>query len=96
MAGRDRAYLLGIDLGAGSLKATVIDESGALIGEASDPIATQNPKPGWSEQDPEDWWQALCTALPAALVAGKLDASDIAAVGISAGAHIAVLTDSGG
>ena len=96
MAGKARTYLLGIDLGAGSLKATIIDETGGLIGEASHPIATQNPRPGWSEQDPEDWWQALCSALPAALAAGKLSGSDIAAVGISAGAHIAVLTDADG
>ena len=96
MAGKGRTYLLGIDLGAGSLKATVIDKTGSLIGEASHPIATRNPKPGWSEQDPEDWWQALCAALPAALAAGSLSGRDIAAVGISAGAHIAVLTDADG
>ncbi|MCG8595406.1 MAG: xylulokinase [Kiloniellales bacterium] len=96
MAARDRAYLLGIDLGAGSLKATIVDEAGGLIGEASDPIATRSPQPGWSEQAPEDWWRALRNALPRALAAGKLAGGDIAAVGISAGAHIAVLTDAAG
>ena len=92
MATRNKAHLLGIDLGAGSLKASIIDEAGGLIGDASHPIATANPKPGWSEQDPEDWWRALCRAVPAALAAAGLEAGDIAAVGISAGAHIAVLT----
>ncbi len=96
MTGKATAYLLGVDLGAGSLKATIIDESGGLIGEASHPIETRTPKPGWSEQDPEGWWQALCRALPRALAAAKLSGGDIAAVGISAGAHIAVLTDEDG
>lgn len=96
MTGKATAYLLGVDLGAGSLKATIIDESGGLIGEASHPIETRTPKPGWSEQDPEGWWRALCLALPRALAAAKLSGGDIAAVGISAGAHIAVLTDEDG
>ncbi len=96
MVSASSAYLLGIDLGAGSLKATIVNEAGALIGEASQPIATANPRPGWSEQDPDDWWRALCRAVPLALAAGDLAAGDLTAVGISAGAHIAVLTDRDG
>ena len=81
MVSASSAYLLGIDLGAGSLKATIVNEAGALIGEASQPIATANPRPGWSEQDPDDWWRALCRAVPLALAAGDLAAGDLTAVG---------------
>ena len=85
--------LLGIDLGAGSLKATVIDAAGATLGEGAHPIATAAPRPGWSEQDPEDWYRALCQAVPAALAAAGVAAKDLAGIGISAGAHIPVLLD---
>jgi xylulokinase len=88
--------LLGIDLGAGSLKATIIDETGRVLGEASHPIATATPKFGWSEQDPADWFAALRVTIPAALQAAGLPASAIAGIGISAGAHIPVLTDAAG
>jgi len=87
---------LGIDLGAGSLKATLVDQSGKTLGEAAAPIATLNPKPGWSEQDPAGWWQALCQAVPQALAKAEVAPGDIAAIGLSAGAHIAVLEDADG
>jgi xylulokinase len=88
--------VLGVDLGAGSLKATLVDESGATLAEAAAPITTQNPRPGWSEQDPAQWWQALQAVVPQVLEKAGLPAADIAAVGISAGAHIAVLEDADG
>jgi xylulokinase len=89
-------YLLGLDLGAGSLKATVIDATGHVMGEASHPVTTKIPHFGWSEQDPAEWYIALCAATPAALAAANLPASAIAGISISAGAHIPVLTDEAG
>ncbi len=90
------AYLLGIDLGAGSLKATIITETGVVAGQGSCPVTTSVPHFGWSEQNPAQWWTALCTAVPAALAAAGIAAGDISGIGISAGAHIPVLTDSAG
>ncbi len=90
------AYLMGIDLGAGSLKATIIDETGHVAGEASHPITTAVPHPGWSEQDPAEWFAALSAAVPAALAAAGLPASAVRGIGVSAGAHIPVLTDAAG
>jgi len=87
------AYLLGIDLGAGSLKATTIRADGTLAGEASHPVATSNPKYGWSEQNPDEWYAALCHAVPAALKAAGIAPSEVAGIGFSGGAHIPVLTD---
>jgi len=90
------AAILGLDLGAGSLKGTLIDEKGVPLAEAAAPIATLNPRPGWSEQDPAGWWQALTAVVPQVLEKSGLAAGDIAAVGLSAGAHIAVLEDARG
>ena len=88
--------LLGIDLGAGSLKATLLRADGQVAGEGSAEIATRSPRPGQAEQDPGDWYRALCVAVPAALAAAGAGAERVAGVGISAGAHIGVLTGDDG
>lgn len=88
--------LLGIDLGAGSLKASVVARDGKFLAAASAPVATSSPKPGWSEQDPADWWHALCLAVPESIAKAGLQFSDIGAVSFSAGAHTAVLVDAAG
>ena len=89
-------HLLGIDLGAGSLKATIVTDTGIIAGEASHTITTSVPHFGWSEQDPAEWFAALCATVPAALKAAGLNADAITGIGISAGAHIPVLTDESG
>ncbi|KAA0969462.1 xylulokinase [Aureimonas fodinaquatilis] len=87
--------LLGIDLGAGSLKSTVINGSGTVVATASLPVETLSPKPGFSEQDPEGWWSALTGSLRKIWAMG-VDPAQIAAVSVTAGAHTHVLTDSNG
>ncbi|WP_299619253.1 xylulokinase [Pelagibius sp.] len=96
MTAPDKPVVLGIDLGAGSLKASLVGEDGETLGEAAHPIATATPQPGWSEQDPVDWWRALCAAVPAVLEKAAVAPERVAAVGLSGGAHIAVLEDAAG
>ena len=88
--------ILGVDLGAGSLKATLVDQTGTTLAEAASAITTLAPRPGWSEQDPLEWWQALRTVVPQVLEKAGRAAGEVAAVGVSAGAHIAVLEDAEG
>lgn len=90
------SLLVGIDLGAGSLKTSIIRLDGTLAGEASAPVLTHAPHPGWSEQDPRDWWDAVCRTVPQALAAAGADAGEVAAVSFSAGAHTQVLEDADG
>jgi len=85
--------VLGIDIGAGSLKTMVVDDQGRERGSAAKDFATDTPHPGWSEQNPEDWWAALCETVPRALAAAGMTSADVAAVGFSAGAHTPVITD---
>jgi xylulokinase len=88
--------LCGVDLGAGSLKVTIIHPDGTLAGEASSSITTSTPRFGWSEQNPHDWWVALCDAIPRALADAGVGGDAIAAIGFSAGAHIGVLCGADG
>ncbi len=52
-------YLLGIDVGTTGTKSLLFRQDGVLMGHAYKAYPTQHPKLGWSEQDPEDWWNAV-------------------------------------
>ena len=84
-------YLMGIDLGAGSLKSMIIDSEGKVCGSASMDVTTHSPHPRWSEQDPGEWWQAICNTVPRALCEAGITSDQLAAISFSAGAHTPVL-----
>ena len=88
--------LLGVDLGAGALKALLIEADGTAVGQASSPVATLSPQPGWSEQDPDEWWRAARAAIGEILAATGADPRRIAGLSFSAGAHTAVIEDAQG
>jgi xylulokinase len=55
--------VLGIAVGTSGLKAVLLDEDGRTIGEATAGYERRTPQPGWTEQDPDDWWAATRSAL---------------------------------
>jgi xylulokinase len=57
------ARLIGIDVGTSSAKGVAIDEAGALLATAERAYPVSMPHPGWSEQDPELWWEATKAVL---------------------------------
>ncbi len=87
-------HFLGIDLGAGSLKASLVGRDGHCLASAAAPVPTQQPFIGASEQDPAGWWAALCSAVRQVL--DTAESARIVAVALSAGAHSAVLSDAQG
>jgi xylulokinase len=84
---------LGIDVGTSSVKAVLLDPSQAVLAEASLPLTVSRPKPLWSEQDPEDWWQATLGAVAAVRKAAPEAFAGVAAIGLSGQMHGAVLLD---
>ncbi len=86
--------LLGIDFGTGGCKVTLIDSAGRNTGEASVEYRTCYEHPGWAEQEPSDWFPAMCEALAAVRASGA-DFSRIAAVAFDGSTHNAVLLDGG-
>src|SRR3954470_15636930 len=64
---------LGIDIGTSSVKAVIVDDKDTVVEQASAPLNVSRPQPGWSEQNPSDWWSATnaaVKALPAGLRKG--------------------------
>jgi xylulokinase len=55
--------LVGIDVGTSGLKAVAITPDGELVATAEESYPLSTPRPGWSEQDPDDWFRAARAAL---------------------------------
>jgi ribulose kinase len=55
--------LLGLDFGTGGIRVGVLDlASRTMLGEREVHYETRYPRPGWAEQSPDDWWEALGAA----------------------------------
>ena len=52
-------YFIGIDLGTSAVKLLLMDAGGNIQKIVSKEYPISFPQPGWSEQNPEDWWQAV-------------------------------------
>lgn len=76
------SYLLGIDGGTESLRAGIFDLDGTLLTAASTSYETRFPNPGWAEQDPRDWWQALRASVRTAVEQSGLRPEQITAMAI--------------
>jgi xylulokinase len=91
---------LGIDLGTSGVKLALIerDDSGAerVLASESQPLTVQRPHAGWSEQDPEAWWQATLTCGDALRVNHGAQLAACAAIGLSGQMHGATLLDASG
>lgn len=93
MRSTDTRYLLGVDIGSGSVKSVVVREDGFQVASQSKELTTYYPFPGWSEQNPEDWYLAFCENLHNILSEIEIDKSKIASVCIDSTPHTAVLLD---
>ncbi|CAN5566737.1 xylulokinase [soil metagenome] len=88
-------FLLGIDIGTSGTKTLLCDESGKVVATAMAEHRIFSPKPGWSEQHPEDWWQATITATKAVMKKAKAKAADVKAIGLSGQMHGSVFLGAG-
>ena len=52
------SIFLGIDVGTSGTKTLAMREDGAILAKSTVEYPLYTPHPGWSEQEPEDWWQA--------------------------------------
>ncbi len=88
---------IGYDIGSSSVKAALYDvESGRAVAQSfypKDEMKIESPKPGWAEQNPEDWWNAVKIITKELLTVSKASADEIQAIGITYQMHGLVLVD---
>jgi xylulokinase len=90
------AVLLGIDIGTSGTKTIALDVAGRRVLASAlveYPLAT--PRPGWTEQEPLDWWHAVVETVRRVLAAG-VDPDSIAGIGLSGQMHGSVFLDAKG
>ena len=81
------AYLLGIDIGTSGTKSLVCDLEGNVLATATAEHDIASPQPGWSEQDPQWWWDATVQATRAVVKKAKVKAGDCKGIGLSGQMH---------
>src|SRR3978361_2474869 len=89
------AHLLGIDIGTSGTKTLICDDDGKVRATAMAEHPISSPKPGWSEQNPEDWWQATSIATKTVLKKAKVRGADISGIGLSGQMHGSVFLGDG-
>ena len=88
--------LLGVDVGTSATKALLLDAGGKVRATASAAHASLFPRPGWSEQRPDDWWTSSCGAIKTVLRAAHATGRDVTGVGLSGQMHGSVFLDARG
>ena len=84
-------YFIGVDLGTSACKFLLMDEKGAILNVVSETYDVEYPHPGWSQQNPADWWEAVRRGIPALLASH--DASQVAGIGCGGQMHGLVALD---
>lgn len=92
----EKGYLLGIDIGTSACKVAVFDRKGQVAAQAAGEYPVYYPREGWAEQNPEEWWEAVCRAIRKALESGEIDPMEIAGVGIDGQSWSAIAIDKEG
>ncbi len=84
-------YTIGIDLGTSAVKLLLMGDGGEIVRIASREYPIEFPRPGWSQQDPEDWWRAVRAGIPELLEG--VDAGQVRGIGAGGQMHGLVALD---
>jgi xylulokinase len=93
MAADHLGLCIGLDVGTSGVKAVLIAEDGRVVASATADYPLLTPRPGWTEQEPDAWWQASCDVLRR--LAGQA-AGPVEAIGLTGQMHGAVFLDRDG
>ncbi|MBD5094416.1 MAG: xylulokinase [Subdoligranulum sp.] len=89
-------YILAHDLGTSGNKATLYRADGTLAASAVASYETRYPHPGWAEQDPEDWWRAICESSKDLMARAGAAPGEVACISFSAQMMGCLLVDKDG
>ncbi|MEM9425417.1 MAG: xylulokinase [Pseudomonadota bacterium] len=84
---------LGIDLGTSGVKTLMMDADQTVLASAYAPLTVSRPNPGWSEQNPEHWWQAAQSTLDELAAKHPDRMAEVLGIGLSGQQHGATLLD---
>ncbi len=87
----DFLLYIGIDLGTSATKFLLVDETGKILNSISKEYPVIYPKSGWSEQDPNEWWNAVKTGVPELLKG--FDGANVNGIGVAGQMHGLVVLD---
>ena len=89
-------YLIGSDIGTSGAKTVLFDTLGAAVASKTLEYPLYQPRNGWAEQDPEDWWNAVRDGIRAVLAESGVQARSIRGIGLSGQMHGLVMLDKDG
>ena len=92
----EKPYLIGIDIGTSACKVAIFERSGSVVAAASGDYPVYYPEEGWAEQNPEEWWDAVCRAVRKVIVNSGIQAEQIAGIGIDGQSWSAIAVDKAG
>lgn len=87
------SFLLGLDIGTSGVKALLMKDTGEVAGSATVEYPLYSPRPGWTEQNPEDMWQASVEAVRKVLAKCGIKGREVKGVGLSGQMHSSVFLD---
>ena len=88
--------LLGIDIGTSACKIAVFDEYGKVLAQSNQSYRVYYPHPGFAEQEPEEWWQAVCRGIREVLESPLTDDGSFAGIGVDGQSWSAIPMDQQG
>lgn len=77
-------YLMGMDFGTGGVRVGVFDPEGTPVVFTGEEWTLKHPRPGWAEQDPNEWWSSLVTATNKAMEESGVPPEEIAGISVDA------------
>lgn len=86
-------FILAHDLGTTGDKASLFDGAGTCLASEFSAYGVEYPHPNWAEQNPEDWWQAVCMSTQTLMREGRIAPQDIACIVFSGQMMGAVAVD---
>lgn len=90
------SLVLGLDISTTATKAVLLDADGVVRGIGVADYGYATPHPGWSEQDPADWWRATQSAVARVMAGTGVSPDAVHAIGLTGQMHGAVLLDASG
>lgn len=91
-----KQYLLGIDIGTSACKVAIYNRKGEVLSSSTGDYPVYYPKAGYAEQNPDEWWTAVCEAIKKALQSSEIQPEEIAGIGVDGQSWSAIAMDSEG